>query len=138
MYSCYFRAVDASGNTVTNDFAVDDLVMCQTFNLIKDENGNTVNRYYWRRCVKVSDNAIEDENGDLWNVVCLSALSLSDYVDTNSTSAPNDGDSIVTVGNATDTNRQNVIILAAYGEGSPYIYQYAEVNEFSLSTSKRQ
>jgi hypothetical protein len=140
-YACYFRAVDADGRKIDNDFAVDDLVMCQTFNLIQDADGNTTNRYYWRRCMKVSNDAVEDENGNFWNIVYLSAKNPQDdkkaqYVDANSTATPAEGDSIVTVGNYSNVARQNVIIIAAYGEGSPYIYQYAGINSFALSDSK--
>jgi len=47
-YMCFFHASDDVAK-VGNMFAVNDLVVCQTFNAAYDSEFNVNNRYYWRK-----------------------------------------------------------------------------------------
>lgn len=115
-YMCYFKRTDGD-RVIENPFKVDDLVRCQTFDL---ENGN---RYYWRKCIAVGNQGEK-------NYIILSETDC----DPNTTNdAPIVGDSIVTLGNKSDTSRQSAIMLKAYGEGSPAIIQYTGISDYTLA-----
>lgn len=128
-WTCSFRATDADGREVNNQFREGDLARCETFNLVKDGNGMTVNRYYWRRVSGIGTST--DADGTKWHHVVLS--NAAGNYDPLSTCGPAPGDRVVTVGSATEPDRQNVVITASYGTGSPYIYQYAGVDSFTLA-----
>lgn len=132
-WTCSFRAADADGREVRNEFKFGDLARCETFNLVKDAQGMTVNRYYWRKVGSLGTHT--DPDGTKWHSVVLS--NIAGQYDSLSTCGPAPGDRIITVGNDTDPDRQNVIITASYGDGSPYIYQYAGVDTFSLAGKLR-
>lgn len=110
VWRCRLRTDDGE-QTVTNDFAIGDLVQCRTFNL------STSQRFYWRRCVGVGADYID--------------LSMTDCADGSDT--PMAGDSVVTLGNAIDTARQGAISLAAYGDGAPSITLYQGIGTYSTA-----
>lgn len=105
-YRCYF---DNGDNKIKNQFAVNDLVRRQTFNL-------TEQAYYWRLVVSIGDDYID--------------LSKTVY-DVGST-IPQVGDDVVQLGNTTDTARQSAIIISAYGSDSPSIKYYHNIDSFSF------
>ena len=105
-YRCYFDTADSK---IKNQFAVNDLVRRQTFNLNNQA-------YYWRLVESVGDDYID--------------LSKTVY-DVGST-APQVGDDIVQLGNTTDVTRQSAIIISAYGSDSPSIKYYHGINSFTL------
>ena len=116
-FRCYFTADDGS-KKVKNKFRVDDFVQCREFNIEEGVHENVSNKYYWRRCVSIGEDYID--------------LSKTDR-DMTSEDSPAEGDNLVTIGNKTDTSRQNVIIISVYGEGSPSFIQYSGINTYSLS-----
>lgn len=105
-YRCYFDTADSK---IKNQFAVNDLVRRQTYNLNNQA-------YYWRLVESVGDDYID--------------LSKTVY-DVGST-APQVGDDIVQLGNTTDVTRQSAIIISAYGSDSPSIKYYHGINSFTL------
>lgn len=111
-YRCYFRE-EEDGKEISNEFSVGDLARCQTFNV---KSGT---RYYWRRVVAVGDDYID--------------LSATDYDKTVKNDVPAVGDEIVVMGNATDTDRQAVIVLSAYGADAPSIALYRGVDSYTMS-----
>lgn len=117
-YKCFFKASgkDEDGNQLNyqNEFAVNDLVMCKTFNLEKSQQ-----RYYWRKCIGVNNKP--DENGYFWIVLSKAD---EDKLGTIESDAPIAGDVIVTVGNSEDENRQNAIVISAYSSDAPSICLY--------------
>lgn len=118
-YRCYFRN-EADGETITNDFVVDDLVRCQTFNIKEGTTSGAKNRYYWRRCVGVGKNYID--------------LSATDRdVDSD---VPQAGDEMVQLGNYSDVTRQSAIILSAYGDDAPSVKLYRNINSYSLTNKE--
>lgn len=110
-YKCYFKASDSEGKTVENEFAIDDLVRCQIFNLTDG------NRYYWRKVI-----------GKGTDYIVLSATD----ADANS-DAPMAGDNVSLFGNTTDKTRQAAIVISAYGDNTPSITYYQGVNSFDLT-----
>lgn len=110
-YRCYFEAIDADGNKIGNEFAIGDLARCQTFNL-------DYNRYYWRKVVEVGEDYID--------------LSATEYDSSVKNDIPLAGDTITTLGNDIDVERQAAIVLSAYGENTPSMTQYANISDFNL------
>lgn len=108
-YRCYFKTTDGD-KTIRNEFVVNDQAKLQTYNLSQGQ------RYFWRLVTAVGDDWIE-----------LSKLDCDRGSD-----VPQAGDDIVQMGNRTDTDRQSVIILSAYGQNSPMIAQYHNVNGYTL------
>ena len=114
-YRCYFEQ-DSGDKSIIQEFRIDDQVRAQTFNIKEGTSHNVTNSYYWRLVVAIGDNYID--------------LSKSDC-DTGS-GVPEAGDSIVQLGNRTDTTRQNAIILSTVGDDAPSIKQYKDIDSYSL------
>lgn len=119
-YRCYFTNDD--GSTATeNLFRVDDLVMCQTFNIKAGKYENVSNKRYWRAVVAVGDNYF-----DLSDTDCEAGSAI-----------PADGDSVVVLGNHSDTSRQNALVISVYGEGSPSLTQHSGIHTYSLDGTEK-
>lgn len=116
VYRCSFLT-KRGDEEITNPFAVNDLVRCQTFNIKEGTTANAKNRYYWRRVTAVGSDYID-----------ILALSGGNYGD----SQPEVGDELVQMGNTTDVARQSVLYLSAYGSDSPSIKLYKGVNDYTL------
>ena len=116
VYRCSFLT-KRGDEEITNPFAVNDLVRCQTFNIKEDTTANAKNKYYWRRVLLVGTDYID-----------ILALSGGNYGD----SQPEVGDELVQMGNTTDVARQSVLYLSAYGSDSPSIKLYKGVNDYTL------
>jgi len=114
-YRCYFRQSDGD-KEIVNEFAVDDLAQCREFNVKTGVSHDVSNQYYWRRVIHVGDDYID--------------LSITDC-DTGSM-VPRVGDTIVTIGNKTDKNRQNVVYLSSYDEDAPCFKLYSGINDYSM------
>lgn len=115
VYRCYFSQKKGD-EEIENQFAVGDLVRCQTFNVKKGVNENVKNRYYWRKVYKVGADFIDV---------------LADFCDTGS-DIPQAGDELVQMGNVSDTARQSVVTLSAYGADAPSLKMYYGVDSYSL------
>lgn len=116
VYRCSFLT-KRGDEEITNPFAVNDLVRCQTFNIKEGTTANAKNKYYWRRVTAVGTDYID-----------ILALSGGNYGD----SQPEVGDELVQMGNTTDVARQSVLYLSAYGSDSPSIKLYKGVNNYTL------
>lgn len=116
VYRCSFLTKQGD-EEITNPFAVNDLVRCQTFNIKEGTTANAKNKYYWRRVMRVGTDYID-----------ILALSGGNYGD----SQPEVGDELVQMGNTTDVARQSVLYLSAYGSDSPSIKLYKGVNDCTL------
>lgn len=115
VYRCYFSQKKGD-EEIENQFVKDDLVRCQTFNVKEGVNENVKNRYYWRKVYKVGKDFIDV---------------LADFCDTGS-DIPQAGDELVQMGNTTDTARQSVVVLSAYGADAPSLKMYYGVDSYSL------
>lgn len=133
-YKLYWRCKDTDTNKqISNDFALNDQIRCQTFNVHEGTNFNVANKYYWRL---VTDTGTETITLDDEQVEC-NYIVVSD-TDKDGTSIPEVGDEIVQLGNRTDTSRQNAIILSAVTSPdpnvtAPSIVQYKGINSYSLN-----
>lgn len=112
-----FLLVDDGETAIENPFKEGDQIRFQDFNLKPGVYENVSNRYYWRLCVGVGEDYID--------------LSKTDC-DANS-DIPQEGDSLVQLGNRTDKKRQSAITLSVYGDDAPSIHQYAGINSYSLA-----
>lgn len=115
VYRCYFSQKKGD-EEIENQFVEGDLVRCQTFNVKKGVNENVKNRYYWRKVYKVGTDFIDV---------------LADFCDTGS-DIPQAGDELVQMGNVSDTARQSVVVLSAYGADAPSLKMYYGVDSYSL------
>ena len=118
-WRCYFTQQDGEGRRVYNSMRVNDLALCETFNLI-DSNGKTANRYWHRRVVATGTNYVDIAD----NTNADNYASGSD--------APQVGDEVVQLGNTTDKDRQSAIIQSAAGTGSPYFKIIRGIDSFTL------
>lgn len=112
-YRCYFQTKGEGGDEIFNQFAVNDQAICQTFNAWGS-------RYYWRLVVGVGEDYI-----DLSKVDCDEGSGI-----------PEAGDKIIQMGNRVEEARQNAIVIAAYGENTPYIVQYKGISNYELPNSE--
>ena len=115
-WRCYLL-VDDGETAIDNPFKEGDQIRFQDFNIKPGIYENVSNRYYWRLCVGVGEDYID--------------LSKTDC-DANS-DIPQEGDSLVQLGNRTDKKRQNAITLSVYGDDAPSIHQYAGIDSYSLA-----
>ena len=114
-YRCYFQTKGVEGDEIFNQFAIDDQAICQTYN-------TWGSRYYWRKVVGIGEDYID--------------LSKVEGEYDEDSDAPMAGDKIIQLGNQVDAERQNAIVIAAYGDGSPYIIQYKGINTFEIGDDK--
>ena len=96
VYRCYFRQTDGE-REIVNEFAIDDMAQCREFNVKTGISHNVRNQYYWRRVIGLGNDYID--------------LSIDDC--DSGSMIPKAGDTIVTIGNKTDTNRQHVVYLSS-------------------------
>lgn len=113
VYRCYFQTKGEDGDEIFNQFAVGDQAICQTFN-------TWGSKYYWRLVVGTGEDYIDLSKADC----------------DKESNAPEAGDKIIQLGNREDESRQNAIVIAAHGDGSPYIIQYKGINNFELPEDK--
>lgn len=138
-YRCYYRANDADGNQIYNNFEVNDQVVCQTFNVSTGTSYNVFNKFYWRK-ITATGTTTTDISGQTVDVHYFD-LSKTDCALSSST--PSVGDECVLLGSRTDTTRQAAIVISAYdsefldkGLHAPSIAQYAGINDYNLSTHR--
>lgn len=115
-WRCYLL-VDDGETAIENPFKEGDQVRFQDFNIKPGVYENVSNRYYWRLCVGVGEDYI-----DLSKTDCDAGSNI-----------PQEGDSLVQLGNRTDKKRQNAITLSVYGDDAPSIHQYAGIDSYSMA-----
>lgn len=118
-WRCYFVQQDSEGRRVYNSMQVDDLALCETFNLI-DVGGQLSNHYWHRRVIEVGTDYVDIAD----NTNAENYASGSDV--------PQVGDEVVQLGNLTVEYRQSAIIQSAAGEGAPYFKIIKGINSFTL------
>lgn len=124
-YLCYMDTTAEDGTTVSHGFVAGDQAYMQTFNLVKDADGNYANRFYWRRVEATSSNSIL-----LSKTACAAGSGV-----------PMAGDNIVQLGYqgaAEWPDRQVAVIDAGAGEDAPYYRQYVGINSFVLPEPETQ
>lgn len=118
-WRCYFVQQDSEGCRVYNSMRVNDLALCETFNLI-DAGGKLSNHYWHRRVTDVGTDYVDIADN----------TNVDDYASGSDT--PQVGDEVVQLGHLTDEKRQSAIIQSAAGEGAPYFKIIKGINSFTL------
>ena len=118
-WRCYFRQEDADGRRIYNSMRVDDLALCETFNLI-DAGGQLSNHYWHRRVSAVGTDYVDIADN----------TNVDDYA--SGSDVPQVGDEVVQLGHLTDEDRQSAIIQSAAGTGAPYFKIIKGINSFTL------
>ena len=118
-WRCYFVQQDSDGRRVYNSMRVDDLALCETFNLI-DAGGQLSNHYWHRRVTDVGTDYVDIADN----------TNVDDYASGSDT--PQVGDEVVQLGNLTVEDRQSAIIQSAAGEDAPYFKIIKGINSFIL------
>ena len=139
IYTLYWRAEDVeTGKAITNDFQVNDQIICQSFNAADGDTYNVNNKYYWRLVTSVGREYRTDSlrgGGCYWNYIQLSAT------DGDGDSLPEIGDNIAVLGNRTNEDRQNAIIISSTNSDyldaevqAPSIVQYKGIKSYNLQS----
>lgn len=140
-YTLFWRCEDKeTGKAITNDFKVNDQIICQSFNAANDTDFNVNNKYYWRLVTSVGRIYRADglRGGECyWNYIQLSAT------DGDGSSMPEIGDNIAVLGNRTNEDRQNAIIISSTNSDyldvdiqAPSIVQYKGIKSYDLKSSR--
>ena len=118
-WRCFFRQEDADGRRIYNSMQVNDLALCETFNLI-DAGGQLSNHYWHRRVIAVGTDYVDIADN----------TNVDDYA--SGSDVPQVGDEVVQLGHLTDEDRQSAIIQSAAGTGAPYFKIIKGINSFTL------
>ena len=139
-FRCYLYSDDGTTATI-NKWAVDDQVMCRTFNIDEGVHENVTNKYYWRRATGIGRGVIPSqvkeevilEDGD--EIVETNDVPPTEYqyvdisMDDCATNSdyPEAEDTIVQFGNWSNDKRQGIIYLMVEGDSAPAIMEYSGV-----------
>lgn len=125
-YRCYFLA-EQDGDKVDNDFAVNDQVRSESFNVRKGTYHKAGNHFYWRLVIGRDEDPVELE-GKKYHYIDLSDTDCATASD-----VPAKGDVLNQCGNRTDVERQNCLIFSAVDTYSPSISLYHGINSYSFA-----
>lgn len=125
-YRCYFLA-EQDGDEVDNDFAVNDQVRSESFNVRKGTYHKAGNHFYWRLAIGRDEEPVELE-GKKYHYIDLSDTDCATASD-----VPAKGDVLNQCGNRTDVERQNCLIFSSVDTYSPSISLYHGINSYSFA-----
>ena len=125
-YRCYFLA-EQEGDSVDNDFSVNDQVRSESFNVRKDTYHKVGNHFYWRLVIGRDEDPVELE-GKKYHYIDLSDTDCATASD-----VPAKGDVLSQCGNRTDVERQNCLIFSAVDTYSPSVSLYHGINSYSFA-----
>jgi hypothetical protein len=128
-YRCYFLA-EQDGDEVDNDFAVNDQVRSESFNVRKGTYHKDGNHFYWRLVIGRDEDPVELE-GKKYHYIDLSDTDCATASD-----VPAKGDVLNQCGNRTDVERQNCLIFSAVDTYSPSISLYHGINSYSFANKE--
>lgn len=133
-WKCYLLADDGTTATI-NSFKVDDQVRCKTFNIKAGVYENVSNKDYWRLVTKVSteNEVITDSEGhELYDGKKFAWIQIAKDNCMEGSDNPAAGDTIVLMGNKTNTSRQHLLMMETEGDSAPTFTMYRGVNSYSL------
>lgn len=128
-YRCYFLA-EQEGDSVDNDFAVNDQVRSESFNVQKGTYHKVGNHFYWRLVIGRDEEPVELE-GKKYHYIDLSDTDCATASD-----VPAKGDVLSQCGNRTDVERQNCLIFSAVDTYSPSVGLYHGINSYSFANKE--
>ena len=136
VYVCHIRRNEGN-KAIYGTFEIGDLVVCQTLNLASGTTSYSGNRFYWMPCVDTgeTETLVDGETIKYFDVYLL-----DDDKESHSNATPQSGDTIVTLGNLNDEERQNAIIISSYQPSyldstivAPAIVQYSGIDDYNLA-----
>ena len=133
-WKCYLLADDGTTATI-NSFKVDDQVRCKTFNIKAGVYENVSNKDYWRLVTKVSteNEVITDAEGhELYDGKKFAWIQIAKDNCMEGSDNPAAGDTIVLIGNKTNTSRQHLLMMETEGDAAPSFTMYRGINSYSL------
>ena len=133
-WKCYLLADDGTTATI-NSFKVDDQVRCKTFNIASGVYENVSNKDYWRIVSKVStENEVitDDEGHELYDGKKFAWIQIAKDNCMEGSDNPAAGDTIVLMGNRSDTSRQHLLMMETEGDSAPKFTMYRGVNSYTL------
>lgn len=133
-WKCYLLADDGTTATI-NSFKVDDQVRCKTFNIKAGVYENVSNKDYWRLVTKVSteNEVITDAEGhELYDGKKFAWIQIAKDNCMEGSDNPAAGDTIVLMGNKSDTSRQHLLMMETEGDSAPKFTMYRGINSYSL------
>ena len=133
-WKCYLLADDGTTAT-TNMFEVDDQVRCETFNIKAGVYENVSNKFYWRKITDVStdnEEIMDSNNNILYDGKKFSWIVISASDKAEGSDNPAAGDTIVLMGNRTNTNRMSFVVKETYGDNAPREVGYTNVHSYTL------
>ena len=133
-WKCYLLADDGTTAT-TNMWEKYDQVKCETFNIQPGVYEHVSNKYYWRLVTDVSteNEVITDAEGNVlydgkkyaWIIISATDKDIG-------SDNPAAGDTIVLMGNRTNTNRMSFVVKETYGDNAPREVGYTNVHSYTL------
>ena len=133
-WKCYLLADDGTTATI-NSWKVDDQVRCKTFNIKAGVYENVSNKDYWRLVTKVSteNEVINDSEGhELYDGKKFAWIQIAKENCMEGSDNPAAGDTIVLMGNRSDTSRQHLLMMETEGDSAPTFTMYRGINSYSL------
>lgn len=133
-WKCYLLADDGTTATI-NSWKVDDQVRCKTFNIKAGVYENVSNKDYWRLVTKVSteNEVITDSEGhELYDGKKFAWIQIAKENCMEGSDNPATGDTIVLMGNRSDTSRQHLLMMETEGDSAPTFTMYRGINSYSL------
>ena len=133
-WKCYLLADDGTTATI-NSWKVDDQVRCKTFNIKAGVYENVSNKDYWRLVTKVSteNEVITDSEGhELYDGKKFAWIQIAKDNCMEGSDNPATGDTIVLMGNKTNTSRQHLLMMETEGDSAPTFTMYRGINSYSL------
>ena len=118
---CYFPASDGD-KEISNDFDIDDLVICESFNAVEGVSHDVDNKFIWKRVIGkgTTDNGDSESESDTdgfkkehYIIVKASSFSDDEYVASGTNTEFERGDVICTLGNWTKPSRQKAILMTS-------------------------
>lgn len=125
-YRCYFLA-EQDGDEVDNDFAVNDQVRSESFNVRKGTYHKAGNHFYWRLVIGIDEEPVELD-GKKYHYIDLSETDCATGSD-----VPMKGDVLSQCGNRSDPMRQSCLIFSSVDTYSPSISLYHGINSYSFA-----
>lgn len=133
-WKCYLLADDGTTAT-TNMWEKYDQVKCETFNIQAGVYEHVSNKYYWRLVTDVSTenevitnaegNVLYDGKKYAWIIISATDKDIG-------SDNPAAGDTIVLMGNRTNTDRMSFVIKETYGDNAPREVGYTNVHSYTL------
>ena len=133
-WKCYLLADDGT-TAIINSFKVYDQVRCKTFNIKAGVYENVSNKDYWRLVTKVSveNEVITDSEGhELYDGKKFAWIQIAKDNCMEGSDNPAVGDTLVLMGNRSDTSRQHLLMMETEGDSAPKVTMYRGINSYSL------